>query len=217
MSDQEIEHKIKEALRYLGYKRKDIDSESIASAEAAMGELESLVRPKYTYKTVDISIDEASLSIDFGSFCVVSKNLSRNLRDCQKAVVFAATLGTQADMLIRRYAKSSITKSVVINACASALIEEFCDDSQEAIREQVGSYFRPRFSPGYGDFDLNHQTDIIRLLNAEKAIGLTLSDTLILLPEKSVTAIMGISAKFEDCPKSGCEVCAKKDCEYRRA
>ncbi len=216
MLDLQLEHKIKEALRYMGYKRSGIDEESIANTEASMKELEGFVRPKYTYKVVDISIDKETNAIDFSCFNVSSKNLSRNLGDCQKAVVFAATLGTNADLLIRRYAKSSITKSVVVNACASALIEEVCDNAQKQIEEQIEGYFRPRFSPGYGDFDLKHQTDIINLLNAEKAIGLTLSDTLVLLPEKSVTAVMGISGKFENCHKSGCEVCAKTDCEYRR-
>ncbi len=216
MAEFELEHKIKEALRYMGYKRSGIDEESIANTEAAMKELEAFVRPKYTYKAVDISIDKETHNINFLSFNVVSKNLSRNLRDCKKAVVFAATLGTNADLLIRRYAKSSMTKSVIINACASALIEEVCDNAQKEIEEQIEGYFRPRFSPGYGDFDLKHQTDITALLNTEKTIGLTLSDSLILLPEKSVTAVMGISGKFENCHKSGCEVCAKADCEYRR-
>ncbi len=216
MAELELEHKIKEALRYMGYKQSGIDEESVLNTKALMKELEGFVRPKYTYKVVDISIDKETHNIDFSSFNVVSKNLSRNLRDCRKAVVFAATLGTNADMLIRRYAKTSITKSVMINACASALIEECCDDYQAEIEQIIEGYFRPRFSPGYGDFDLKHQTDIIGLLNAEKTIGLTLSDTLILLPEKSVTAIMGISGKFENCHKSGCEVCTKTDCEYRR-
>ncbi len=215
----ELEHKIKEALRYMGYKRKDIlqDDDTLKSTIESMKELESFVRPKYTYKVLEISVEPENKTVDFSYFRVVSRNLSRNLKDCKRAVVFAATLGTQADLLIRRYAKSSITKSVIINACGSALIEQVCDDSQEEIRSIVGGYFRPRFSPGYGDFDLKHQTDIISLLDAQKAIGLTLSDTLILMPEKSVTAIMGISSKFDDCPLSGCEVCAKLDCEYRRA
>lgn len=215
----ELEHKVKEALRYMGYKKKDIldDSDTLNSTIKLMSELESFVRPKYTYKAFDITVDVENKTIGFPSFQVVSKNLSRNLKDCRRAVIFAATLSTQADLLIRRYAKSSITKSVIINACGSALIEQFCDDSQEAIQKEIGGYFRPRFSPGYGDFDLKHQSDITAVLESQKMIGLTLTDTLILMPEKSVTAVMGISSKFDDCPISGCEVCSKKDCEYRRS
>ncbi len=211
-----FEHKIKEALRYLGYKQKDVDEEITSSVQSLMNELENFVSPKYTYKIVDISIDEQNKSIDFGLFNVVSKSLSRNLKDCKKAAVFAATLGTNADLIIRRYAKSSITKSVMINACASSLIEECCDNYQKEIESKIDGYFRPRFSPGYGDFNLEHQKDIVALLDTKKNIGLALSDTLILLPEKSVTAVIGISEKFEHCPISGCEACGKVDCEYRR-
>ena len=52
---------------------------------------------------------------------------------------------------------------------------------------------RPRFSPGYGDVSLEVQKDFFRLLPCQR-IGLTLMDTLIMSPEKSVTAFIGIKA-----------------------
>ena len=76
---------------------------------------------------------------------------------------------------------------------------------------------RPRFSPGYGDFDIHHQEEILRMLDAHKKIGLSMTESYMLTPTKSVTALIGFAEKEMDCPKSGCEVCEKKDCIYRRA
>ena len=82
--------------------------------------------------------------------------------------------------------------------------------------EKEGLYARPRFSPGYGDFSLEHQKEITSILNTPKTIGLTVTDTLILAPAKSVTAIIGFSTTKQYCHKHGCEVCKKIDCEFRR-
>ena len=76
---------------------------------------------------------------------------------------------------------------------------------------------RPRFSPGYGDFDIHHQEEILRMLDAHKKIGLSMTESCMLTPTKSVTALIGFAEKEMDCPKSGCEACEKKDCIYRRA
>ena len=76
--------------------------------------------------------------------------------------------------------------------------------------ESEGWYLRPRFSPGYGDFSLNHQTEIISVLQCPKKIGLTLTDSLLMAPAKSVTAVIGLSRIKQPCHRHGCEVCEKK-------
>ena len=77
-------------------------------------------------------------------------------------------------------------------------------------------YLRPRFSPGYGDFSLDCQKDIIRALEAEKTVGVTLTDSLLMTPSKSVTAVIGAGRNEFRCELKGCEVCGKTDCLYRR-
>jgi len=80
-----------------------------------------------------------------------------------------------------------------------------------------GWYLRPRFSPGYGDFDIRHQEKLLALLQADKKIGLTMTKSCMLTPTKSVTALIGISREQIPCHRQGCEVCEKADCLYRRA
>ena len=74
-----------------------------------------------------------------------------------------------------------------------ALCDAFCDDMEK----EMGVSLRPRFSPGYGDLPLSVQKDIISLLEAPKRIGLSLNDSLLMSPTKSVTAFAGISNSTE--------------------
>jgi len=112
-----------------------------------------------------------------------------------------------------------MSRAVVIQASAAAMLEEYLDTWQKetaAKLEDEKQYLRPRFSPGYGDFSISHQEMILRMLNAEKSIGLTLTNGGMLNPTKSVTAVAGISRTKERCPVHGCEACRKTDCAYRR-
>ena len=71
---------------------------------------------------------------------------------------------------------------------------------------------RPRFSAGYGDLDVSFQKEIFGVLDCHKKIGLTLNDSMLMSPTKSVTAIVGIGPERKH--QSKCENCNVKDCEY---
>ena len=148
-----------------------------------------------------------------------SSNLERNLRDCQRILVFGATLGSRVDVLLHRYGLLQMSKAVILQAAAAAMLETYCDWKNEALRQEYqekGWYMRPRFSPGYGDFPLECQRQIQAALELGKRIGVTLTDSLLMAPSKSVTAVMGLSRKPRMCSIQGCEACGKKDCAYRR-
>ena len=88
-----------------------------------------------------------------------------------------------------------MARAVVLQACAAAELEEYCDEQQKKIStelEKSGLYLRPRFSPGYGDFPIEFQEPIMRMLDCAKKIGLTMTDSYMMSPTKSVTAIIGI-------------------------
>ena len=56
----------------------------------------------------------------------------------------------------------------------------------------------------------------MRMLDCAKTIGLTMTDSYMMTPTKSVTALIGVSLTEENCHIKGCESCGKKDCAYRR-
>lgn len=208
----------KEVLRYLGYGGKPADETVSALVAECVEELKNAVRPRHIVRTYPLKVLPDG-QLDFTCFRVRSKNLSRNLGDCSQVILFAATLGAEADALIRKYNRISISKAVVMQAAAAAMIEAYCDEVNGILKEEYqkrNQYLRPRFSPGYGDFPLESQVQIAGALEMGKRIGVMLTDSLLMAPSKSVTAVIGISEKPHLCERKGCEACHKTDCAYRR-
>ena len=133
----------------------------------------------------------------------------------------AATLGIGPDRLIARASAVRMSDAVIYQAAAAAMVETYCDEVNERIRQdaaQRGMYCRPRFSPGYGDFPIAHQRDFSRLLDTPRKIGLACTPSLLLTPQKSVTAVLGV-AKDPPAPRQArCETCAfAASCQLRKA
>lgn len=214
-----MDMRTREAVRYLGYGKCAIDDKTLQMIQESFGELERLADRKSVYRIFELSfINENTLSI--GNVEIQSKSLQKNLKDCEEVILFGATLGTDVDRQIRKYELLDMSKAVVLQACATAYLEEFCDEVQEKLAVQMaieGKYLRPRFSPGYGDFSILHQKDLLSMLEATKRIGLAMTEGYMLTPTKSVTAVIGISHTKERCNIKGCEMCEKVDCIYRRS
>lgn len=192
---------MKEILRYLGIKSEDLSPELETKIHSVKNEIISACRPKslfYEISSVDIFNSQA---------------LYKHLSGCERYFIFAATLGTQADFIIRRYSGSDITNAAIAQAVCSWYIEKFCDDEMDKF-DKGALFFKPRFSPGYADFDISYQKYILDTLNASKKIGITLTDGMMMIPEKSVTAVLGLT-KEKSCMQSKCENCPNKTCEYR--
>ncbi len=182
-----MDQKVREAIRYLGYGTHAIDEPTYNMIQESFKELEKLVDVKFVYRIFEIvRCDESVMEI--GGIRIQSKDLKKNLSGCEKAALFAVTLGTQVDMLLRRYEIVNIAKAVVFQACAAALLEEHCD----AIQRRVAKKTRPRFSPGYGDFSILHQQDFLCVLDTPRKIGMSYTEAKMLIPTKSVTAVIGI-------------------------
>ncbi|MBQ8005185.1 MAG: Vitamin B12 dependent methionine synthase activation subunit [Clostridia bacterium] len=132
------------------------------------------------------------LEVDkLSSFALKSSDLSKNLSGCDYLIVFAATLGLDIDRLIMKYSKLSQPKALIMQAIGAERIEALCDEFCGRV-EAEGLRLRPRFSPGYGDLAIELQKDIFSLLDPERKIGLTLSDSMLMIPTKSVTSFVGI-------------------------
>lgn len=184
---QSIPVSLSEAMRYMGVKG---DSpETLALATELLPEMRAAVSPKACYNVYPIVREEGSIAV--GNLVTDSTALMKNLDGCDRAAVFAATLGVGSDRLVAKYLKLAPSKSVVFAGLGSAMIESFCD----MVCGDIGKCIKPRFSPGYGDFDLTVQLKLAEMLECEKRIGLYFTKSLMMIPEKSVTAIVGIYDK----------------------
>ncbi len=207
-----------EAVRYLGYGNHAIDDRTLDLVSSSFKELEQAAGRRIVYRIFDVSFEDAD-RMKIGTMNIVSQKLGINLKGCERAALLGATLGAGVDRLLRRYSLTDMARAVVLQACAAALLEEYLDGWQEEFRKiwkEGGSYLRPRFSPGYGDFSIGHQEEILRMLDAPKKIGLSVTDGNMLTPSKSVTAVIGLSRSLAPCHQKGCAECGKADCVYRR-
>ena len=234
-----IEVNKQEVLRYLGMRKAGVpqdaaqDEKLDALIDECIAEMNEQVNPKYTYKTFPLEwkfsvkyVPEEqkkvrSTTCEFSGIKVDSGNLLKNLEGCGEIVMMAVTLGPAPDMLVRRSEVRDTLRAYTYQAVGAAMAEAWCDEVNDIIVKEIegkGLHARPRFSPGYGDFPLEVQKDFERILEMPKTIGVTLSDSLLMTPTKSITAVIGLSEIDTNCEKSGCEQCAMAGkCAYSRS
>lgn len=206
-----------EVLRYLGYRGKPAEEEMLARINGCAAELESVSSPRCLMCTFPVTPEQGAVTIN--GIKINSRDLSGHLKGCREAVLFAATLGAQVDVLMRRASITDMSKAVILQACAAAMVEAYCDERCDKLAQEVagrGLYLRPRYSPGYGDFDIRHQTDLLRMLDCEKKIGLTVTDSFMLAPSKSVTAVIGLTEEQKSCHIGKCMECKATNCPFRK-
>ena len=184
-----------EVRRYLGCGREDPGPQVAAEIESALAALERQATPRHIWAAYPVEVGENCVRI--ASLTLASRGLAHHLRGCAQA------------------------SAVVLQAAAAAMIEAYCDECCDALAahfQKQGLYLRPRFSPGYGDLSLDCQPAFLRVLDAEKRIGLTCTASHLMAPSKSVTAIIGLSTAQER-PSQGCRSkcagCPNTGCAYR--
>ena len=222
-----MEHKpdLREITRYLGYYGVTPDESMMREIDQCINELEKVITPRFVYDRFGLlQKEEGDGSVlSFGGIETGSRDLARNLKGCTEVYIMAVTLGPGPDRLVRRASVGRMSRALIYQAAAAAMTEAWCDEINERIRSEAardGLYTRPRFSPGYGDLPLSVQKQISGLLNMPKEIGVSLTESLVMTPSKSVTALIGVSPEpaspGRGSPEAGkCGSCAAAEsCPY---
>lgn len=208
---------MREALHYMGWRGTPVEPRLLEQIEELIGLAEREAEPRTALRRFAMDGDgrlEGTTLIPRG------EDVRRMLSGCHEAVLLAATLGAASErMLLKAQAKSGV-QAVLLDAVLSAAIEAVLDAREEAMRRELtaqGRYLTDRFSPGYGDMPLAQTREICEVLGAQRAIGLTVSAGGVMIPRKSVTAILGISDVPVARRPAGCEGCAAREtCALRR-
>ena len=206
-----------EAARYMGVKGEPDDAvaEMLDKAEKLVREKLS---PNYVCRETSVELTEDGVRLGCMDKLLVGKSLRKHLEGCDRAILLAATLSADADKLIRQAAVENMAFSLAVDCICSAAVEQVCDKAEEEIFADRQNLYRTwRFSPGYGDLPIDIQGDILNALNAQRRIGLTVTGSCLLVPTKSVTAIIGISSNPISKGEKGCAVCSRRDsCIYSK-
>lgn len=204
-----------EVLLYLGYKGGGVPSDVAADIERCEALLMKTARPRAVWRRFPLLSDGTLGGTELRP---AGEDVRALLAGCDAAVLMGATLGAEAETLIRGAQVRNMADAVILDACASAAIENVCDNLCEEIAASLAPmYLTDRFSPGYGDMPLDQQEALCRVLDVGRRIGVSLSEGGLMIPQKSVTAIMGVSPVPVKKRHRGCAYCNMFDsCVYRK-
>ena len=181
----------REILRYMG--EKTPTSEVQALLDSCIREAEGVLSYRVCERVYPIAWHEDELDLGFAR--VQSQDLRRALKGCDRVAVFAATVGLGIDRLIARYSRLSPSRALCLQALGSERVEALCDAFCQELADRaqvVGDCIGRRFSPGYGDLPLSMQREVFAALDCTKRLGIILQESLLMIPGKSVTAIVGV-------------------------
>ncbi len=190
----------RDALRFLGVRGEPDGALRERLADAAE-RVFAAAAPDWTARLLPLRTDGDALDFGNGTLAFRSRDLARNLRGCDRAFLFAATLGAGVDRLVRgREAVGEMADAALLQAVAGEIADSLCRDVVAELARNpavAGFRLRPRFSPGYGDCSLSIQPAFLAALDATRRVGIALTGANLMVPTKSVTAFVGVGQPTE--------------------
>ncbi len=206
----------KETRRYAGLARAEFDQKAI---DAACEEAALLAAPRTSWEIYGYDCQAGKVFSD-PPFFIQGNVIRKHLAKAERIIFLAATVGEELERAItRHFDEGRYSHSVLLDAAATTAVEQVCDACEAMLRPQTakeGFTMRWRFSPGYGDWDIHAQPELLRLTRGD-TIGISLTESMMLCPRKSVTAVIGLVRGDEtDHGAKGCAACGKTDCPARK-
>lgn len=190
------------ALKYLGYYGQGPEASFLELFDSCLEEVQNLQHFKASY---------ATYTLENNPICLDYPELDSFFQGCHEVVYIGCTLGIELERKIRYYQTFDLTRMCVLDSIASAYIEEACDVFEEEHLPKNRTY---RFCPGYGKVPLELNKEIAQYIDLYRKTGITITDTNLLLPQKSMIGFIGIG---KENTKKNCNGCMHRDtCSYRK-
>lgn len=201
-----------EVLRYLGYHGQTLSGELDGRIDAVVASCLKIAKPRATIAAFPVqSVSPNEVILDGCTLRLTGHDIADHLKDATQVALFAATLGMDVDRELRRLSLTDALEQVVFDSAATALVERAADAANAHIRAYaagIGAFTSWRFSPGYGDLPLSIQGDFLRTIDATRQLGITLTPSNLMVPTKSVTAVVGIHPNPQPGLESSCSICS---------
>ncbi|OGV95928.1 MAG: hypothetical protein A3I04_08070 [Nitrospinae bacterium RIFCSPLOWO2_02_FULL_39_110] len=197
IKDIKITIDFKEVLKELGFKQVSTiltpPMEKMIKEE--IEKANGLIHPKADFIHFNLSsVTEDTIITDCNTLTFKTKYLAKHLSGCSKASLFVCTIGSRLEESIKGYfTEGEQTRAYIMNGIGSAAVEEVVNYVNQLItKDAEKERFETvkRFSPGYGDWNLLDQKAIFDILKPS-SIGVSLNEKYFMIPEKSITAIVG--------------------------
>ncbi|MBR0324876.1 MAG: methionine synthase, partial [Selenomonadales bacterium] len=190
--------------RYAGLKSSDFPPERMREAAQTVRLLAegvgSIRYYPYDSTTHTIIAESGDLSLTSDAIC-------RHLAEAEEVAVMAVTVGSAVEEAIdSAFSAGEYSRALLLDAAATTATEACADYLNRTVTAEAkrrGLYTAFRFSPGYGDWDITVQSDIVRLSEGD-SIGITVTESSMLIPRKSVTAVIPLRAQKAEALAHGC-------------
>lgn len=205
-----------QAFRYAGMHAQP-DARLSALADECEKRLLAALSPRYTERVYPLMRLPEGIQCRGSCLLLTGQDIAAHLLDCSHALLFCVTLGEGADRAIRTAQTQDITMGLITDAMASAAVEQVCDLAEAEMLAKLPDFHATwRFSAGYGDLPLAVQGDFLAAVDAPRRVGVCVSESGLLIPRKSVTAVIGLSDTPLERHRKGCAVCnLSTTCPYR--
>ena len=209
-----------EVLRYLGYAGQAMTPELAARIDAMIERCLAVCQPAGEVRVYDVAPDgprmdedgTPELPLEGCALTPRGHDITEHLRGALAVGVLACTLGVPSERELRRLSRTDPLDALVFDAACTTLVEraaDACEARIVAAGRDRGLFAGARFSPGYGDWGLEAQPHMLAAVDAQRRLGLTLTPTLLLVPTKSVTAVVGL---FDEPRATEVRLCSKCHC-----
>ena len=194
------------------------DPPLLSQLSAAADRLARAAPPRWVWRADPLAFGPEGPALEGAGLALPGEMAARMLGGCAQAAVLICTLGAAFEALLRAEQARGMARAALLDACGSAWVEAGCDAAQAEIAGRFpGAYLTDRFSPGYGDLPLAVQKEICNLLDAPRRLGVQVTDSFLMNPSKSVTAVVGLSDRPQPARIRGCGFCnLRENCQFRK-
>jgi len=204
----------------MGYGTDGVPSARIESLVKEYADnISHLVEPSYSYVIRDINSVRGSRVFIEGSVTFRSNIIAELLEQCQKVAVFVLTIGGRLGEVVRQLSEDGLmVQAAVLDAIGSDAAETLAHVVQDIVGKEAeaeGLGISQRFSPGYCDWRVSQQKMVFRAMGDDTA-SVRLTDGCLMIPQKSISGIIGIGSRDKVESYNPCPTCKKRDCIGRR-
>lgn len=184
-------------LRYMGYRGQALTSEVDARIDEGIARALELARPRASWAVFDIASagEGGAIVLDGCALTLPGASIARHLEGAVSCAVMAVTVGMDAERELKRLSTVDPVLGVIFDAAGTVAVEETaaaCQKSVASAAAERGLHANARFSPGYGDLPLAVQPMLLASVDAQRRLGIALTNSLLMVPTKSITAVMGV-------------------------
>ncbi len=185
-----------------------------------MDELAGMVSPLFMTYIIngDTELLDDALVIDGKRFSI-GRIIAGQLRRSQAYALFVATAGAEFEKWQRSLnARGDMLKTYIADCIGSVIAERCADAMEDALRKEIepaGWHITNRYSPGYCGWNVSEQQSLFSIFPDDKPCGVTLTDSSMMIPIKSVSGIIGLGAEVRR-REYTCGICSFASCFRRK-